>query len=81
MIPLFRALCLLSAMLPLSASAVEDSVYTLPTENDALYRGDNEGYFMYCDRNFEGEKSKPWEAGTFGMVRNPFRTTAGQLFF
>lgn len=76
-----RALCLLPLLLTLPTRAAEDLVYTLPTENDALYRGDNEGFFMYCDRTFEREKSKPWEAGSFGMVRNPFRTAAGQLFF
>ncbi len=73
----------LLAFLPLLASAarVQDLSYSLPTENDALYRGDNEAYYMYCDRLFEGVKSQPWEAGTYGMVRNPFRIHNGKVLF
>ncbi len=64
-----------------SARQVKDLSYSLPTDNDALYKGDNEGYFMYCDRLFEGEKSKPWEAGGYGLVRNPFRASNGKVMF
>lgn len=32
---------------------------------------------MYVDRLFEGEKTQPWQAGTYGMVRNPFRPQPG----
>lgn len=32
---------------------------------------------MYVDRTFEGVTSKPWQAGTYGMVRNPFRPAPG----
>ncbi len=65
----------------LPALAGQDLAYSLPTENDALYRGDNEGYYMYCDRLFEGQKSQPWQAGSYGMVRNPFRVYNGQLLY
>lgn len=64
-----------------SAWSAQDLTYRLPTLNDALYRNDNEGYYMYCDRLFEGEKSQPWQAGTYGMVRNPFRASDGQVMF
>ncbi len=72
-----------AAILPVAAAAMQaqNLSYSLPTENDALYRGDKEGYFMYCDRLFEGVKSQPWEAGTYGMVRNPFRTHDGKILF
>ena len=63
------------------AQAAQDLVYRLPTTNDALFREDHNGFYMYCDRNFEGTKSQPWEAGTYGMVRNPFRTADGELMF
>lgn len=63
------------------AQAAQDLVYRLPTSNDALFRGDNEGFYMYCDRHFEGEHTQPWEAGTYGMVRNPFRAGNGQVMF
>lgn len=45
----------------------------LPTANQFLLEGQPERFFMYCDRNFEGVASKPWEAGSFGLVRNPIR--------
>lgn len=61
--------------------AAQDLVYRLPTDNDALFRGDNEGFFMYCDRNFEGEKTQPWQAGSYGMVRNPFRASDKSVMF
>lgn len=63
------------------AQAAHDLVYRLPTLNDALFRGDNDGFYMYCDRNFEGVHSQPWEAGTYGMVRNPFRASNGQIMY
>lgn len=74
----------LLAMLLCSMGAIyaaQDLVYRLPTDNHALFRGDNNGFYMYCDRFFEGEKSQPWEAGTYGMVRNPFRTSDGRIMF
>lgn len=45
----------------------------LPTENQHLFTGENDKFFMYVDRNFEGVASKPWEAGCFGFVRNAVR--------
>ena len=55
----------------------QDLVYTLPTDNTALYTTAGDDYFMYVERQFEGTKSKPWQAGTYGMVRNPFRPQPG----
>ncbi len=71
----------LAAFLPLWAVPAQNVSFSLPTENDALYRGDNEGYYMYVDRLFEGQKTQPWEAGSYGMVRNPFRIHNGQLLY
>ncbi len=62
-------------------AAPQDLSYSLPTENDALCRGDHEGYYMYCDRLFEGQKSQPWQAGSYGLVRNPFRIHNGQVLY
>jgi murein DD-endopeptidase MepM/ murein hydrolase activator NlpD len=45
----------------------------LPTENHHLFTGESERFYMYVDRIFEGEASKPWEAGSFGFVRNAMR--------
>ncbi len=45
----------------------------LPTENDALLRGDFPAYYMFIDRNFEKEQSTTWEGGQYGFVRGPVR--------
>lgn len=45
----------------------------LPTANQHLFSGEPERFFMYVDRTFEGQTSKPWEGGTFGCVRNAIR--------
>lgn len=62
-------------------SGVEDLVYRFPTDNHALLEDRGEDFFMYCDRNFEGVKSKPWQAGGYGMVRTPFRAADGNVMF
>lgn len=74
-VPLILALL----SLPLPVRAVQDLVYRLPTQNDAIFRGDNEAFYMYVDRTFEGTKSKPWQGGTFGMVRTAFRASDGSI--
>ncbi|MBR5889481.1 MAG: M23 family metallopeptidase [Akkermansia sp.] len=52
-------------------------VFSLPTENTSLFTSGGHDYFMYVERLFEGVKTQPWEAGTYGMVRNPFRPQPG----
>lgn len=44
-----------------------------PTANRALSDGRPQDFFMYVNRDFEGEKSKPWQGGQFGFVRGPVR--------
>ncbi len=44
----------------------------LPTNNHALFEKPAE-FFQFVDRNFEGEKTTPWEGGQFGFVRDPRR--------
>jgi len=44
-----------------------------PTDNHALLDGRPEDFFMYVHRDFEGEKSQPWQAGQYGYVRDPRR--------
>jgi len=46
---------------------------SLPTENHHLFTNEPEQFYMYVDRTFEGETSKPWEGGSFGFVRSPIR--------
>lgn len=42
----------------------------LPTDNDHLFTGQPEKFYMHVDRIFEGVPSKPWKGGCYGYVRN-----------
>src|SRR4051812_1831378 len=53
---------------------------TLPTDNDALLRGDGPAFYQYIERDYKGEKSTPWEGGRYGYVRNPRETSAGIVY-
>lgn len=64
-----------------AVSAADAPVFKLPTDNDALYRGDHEQFYMYCDRWFEGQHSQPWQAGSYGFTRNALRVSNGNIFF
>lgn len=76
------SLARLSALIIVLCASVwaqaQDLVYRLPTDNTALFTTGGDDYYMYVDRLFEGEKSKPWQGGTYGMVRNPFRPQPGE---
>lgn len=52
----------------------------LPTENDALFREDGPEFYQHIEREFEGEKSTPWEGGRYGFVRDPMHTSAGLIY-
>lgn len=69
------ALSLLAGISLASAQPAETSPFELrlPTENQHLYTGELDKFYMYVDRNFEGQHSKPWEGGKFGFVRTPIR--------
>ena len=56
---------------PLSLAAVEPTDLRLPTENHALLDKQPDKFYMYVERTFEGQTTKPWEAGSFGFVRSP----------
>lgn len=51
----------------------------LPTGNDQIF-GDPTKFYMYTNRNFEGVRSKPWQGGQYGFVRNQRRTDFGIVF-
>lgn len=44
-----------------------------PTDNRALAAGRPQDFYMFVERDFEGEKSYPWQGGQFGYVRGPRR--------
>ena len=45
----------------------------LPTENYHLFSAESEKFYMYVDRTFEGQTSKPWDGGAYGYTRSPIR--------
>lgn len=61
-------------IIALAAGVLSSEAQTLvfPTENRALF-GQPEAFFQFVDRDFEGQKSTPWEGGQFGFVRDPRR--------
>jgi murein DD-endopeptidase MepM/ murein hydrolase activator NlpD len=52
----------------------------LPTANDALFRGDGEGFYQFVRRDFKGEITFPWEGGQYGFVRDPMETPEGIVY-
>ncbi|MCH5284052.1 MAG: M23 family metallopeptidase [Akkermansiaceae bacterium] len=83
MMPYSRFILSWSLLFAAGAALAEpaDLVYRFPTENQALLKNKGADFYMYCDRNFEGKLSKPWQAGGYGMVRNPFRAGDGQVMY
>jgi len=71
---------LLISLLAIASSRAEPLNLVLPTDNDALLRGDGPAFYQYIDRDYHGEKSTPWEGGRYGFVRNPVETSAGIIY-
>ena len=73
----FRFLAPLLALAALAGAQPSDPSQPidlrLPTENHHLFSSEPEKFYMYVDRNFEGQHTKPWEGGAFGFVRTPIR--------
>src|SRR6195256_3307016 len=74
------ALFFLSGLMALAARGAEPLNLVLPTDNNALFRGDGPAFYQYIDRDYHGEKSTPWEGGRYGFVRNPVETSAGIIY-
>ena len=53
---------------------------SLPTDNDALFRGDGPAFYQVIARDFEGVESRPWQGGQYGFVRNPIETPVGIVY-
>jgi murein DD-endopeptidase MepM/ murein hydrolase activator NlpD len=52
----------------------------LPTDNDALFRGDGPAFYQVIERDYKGVKSTPWEGGQYGFVRDPIETPEGIVY-
>lgn len=74
------AIGLAIAFVTIGQSHAEPLNLVLPTDNDAIFRGDGEAFYQYIDRNYKGVKSTPWEGGRYGFVRNPVETGSGLMF-
>lgn len=78
-----RSLGLAIALLAFSFSmdAQSEKVeISLPTDNDALFRGGGPDFYQFVERDFQGVKSTPWEGGRYGFVRNPIPTAHGLVY-
>ncbi len=51
-----------------------------PTDNDAVFNGQPEYFYMGLDRLIAGRREWSWEGGTYGYVRNARSTPAGYRF-
>src|SRR2546423_13579916 len=71
---------LLISLIAVASSRAEPLNLILPTDNDALLRGDGPAFYQYIERDYHGEKSTPWEGGRYGFVRNPVETSAGIIY-
>jgi murein DD-endopeptidase MepM/ murein hydrolase activator NlpD len=77
---LFRAARLGAVLLFASQSIAAALDLTFPTKNRALLQGDGAGFYMFIDRDFQGEKYTPWEGGQYGFVRDPKATSGGVVY-
>lgn len=68
-----RAIAAAAALGMIAATPAGAFQPVLPTDNDSLLRGQPEEFYMFTDRDFEGQKSYPWEGGRYGFSRGPQR--------
>lgn len=52
----------------------------LPTDNDALFHGGGPAFYQHIERDYQGEKSTPWQGGQYGFVRDPVQTPSGVIY-
>jgi len=67
-------------LLAVALLADGETLIDFPTENRSLLEGKPESFFMYVNRDFEGQLTQPWEGGGFGFVRGPKRE-GGKIHF
>lgn len=64
----------------LCALSARAALFDFPTDNRALLDGRRQDFYMYVERDFEGEKTQPWQGGQFGFVRGPHRSGADVIY-
>ncbi len=55
-------------------------LFSLPTANDSLFAGAPGDFFMFVDRYTETGAVQVWQGGSYGFVRNPRKTAAGEVY-
>lgn len=75
------SLTLRLCLLPLLAASVHSQPLQLrlPTDNTAIFSDEPQKFYMYVNRTFEGETSRPWEGGQYGFVRTLRRVPEGVI--
>src|SRR5258708_5176115 len=76
----FRAARLGAALLFATHAIAAALDLTFPTKNRALLEGDGEAFYMFVDREVQGEKITVWEGGQYGYVRDPHVTSGGLVY-
>jgi len=76
----FHAARLVSVLFLATPSIAAALDLTFPTKNRALLEGDGPGFYMFVDRDFQGQKSTPWQGGQYGYVRDP-RVLSGAMVY
>ncbi len=79
-VAVLMAAAMFAASSALAQQSTDGWTLTLPTDNDALFRGGGAEFYQYIIRDFKGVKSKPWQGGRYGFVRNPVETSSGLLY-
>lgn len=67
-------------LLALAGTVRAATLFEFPTDNDALVRGPSGEFYMYVNRDFDGERTKPWQGGQYGYVRGPKRIGGSVVF-
>lgn len=61
-------------LIPFALKAAEPLKLSLPTDNNALFEGDPEDFYMFVYRTSEGKTTQAWTGGQYGFVRNLINT-------
>ena len=78
-----RGFAIALAMVAFSFSIIAQNTrieISLPTDNNAIFRGGGPDFYQYIERDYQGVKSTPWEGGQYGFVRNPVQTAQGIIY-
>ncbi len=62
------------------AAAAQPLHLLLPTSNDALFQDDGPGFYQYTDRYVRGRRTRPWQGGQYGFVRNVVESPHGSVY-